>query len=151
MKYIEYNDDNLKLVSDLIKKNLSPDLLPKSWIQRNARNRDFGHCHNASGCLYKIFGPDNVKLYRALDDEGIFHWWIIDKNGKLIDLTVAQYTEEGRIPPHANGEKASPLGFEYKKRVAKLTKAVGEKLIELGFDYEIEKEDYDTLDKFFDV
>ena len=134
MKYIEYNDDNLKLVSDLIKKNLSPDLLPKSWIQRNARNRDFGHCHNASGCLYKIFGPDNVKLYRALDDEGIFHWWIIDKTGRLIDLTVGQYTEEGRTPPHANGEKASPLGFEYKKRVAALTKKVGEELIKLGFD-----------------
>lgn len=151
MKYIEYNEENLKLVSDLIKKNLTPDLLPKSWVQRNARNRDFGHCHNASGCLYKIFGPQNVRLHRALDDEGIYHWWIIDKNGKLIDLTEGQYTEEGRTAPHANGEKASLLGFEYKKRVARLTRLVGLELNQLGFDFDIEKEDYDNLDKFFDI
>lgn len=153
MKYLEYNEQNLNLVSDLIVKNLTPDLLPNSWIQRNARNKMFGHCHNASGCLYKIFGPENIKLHRALDYQLIYHWWAIDKYGKLIDLTADQYYEDGRLPPHTYepGEKASILGFEYRNRVAKLTKKVAEELNKLGFDIEIEKEDYDTLDKFFEV
>ena len=83
--------ENLKLVSDTIIRNLTPDLLPKKWVERNASNPMFGHCHTASGCLQKVFGTKTIKLYRALDDEGIWHWWVIDKEGKLIDLTADQY------------------------------------------------------------
>ena len=53
-------------------------------------------------------------MYRALDDEGIYHWWVIDLNGKLIDLTSEQYTSTGRTPPHDAGTKASILGFDRK-------------------------------------
>jgi hypothetical protein len=121
---MEYNEDNLKLVSDLIVKNLTPDLLPKRWIQRNWTNKMFGHCHNASCCLRKVFGSENIKLYRALDDEDIYHWWAVDLNGKLIDLTIDQYLSKGRTPPHDKGEPASPLGFEYKKRATRLYERV---------------------------
>ena len=51
-----YNKENLKLVSDTIIRNLTPDLLPKKWVERNASNPMFGHCHTASGCLQKVFG-----------------------------------------------------------------------------------------------
>ena len=54
---IEYNNENLKVVSELIRKNLTPDLIAKKWRERNSRNPTFGHCHTAAGCLYKIFGP----------------------------------------------------------------------------------------------
>ena len=52
---IEYNEENLKLVSDLIVKNLTPDLIPVKWRQRNSINPMFGHCHTAAACLQKIF------------------------------------------------------------------------------------------------
>ena len=120
MKHLEYNEENLKIISDLILKNLTVDLLPKSWMDRNYSNPTFGHCHTASGCLYKIFGSDAVNLYRALDDENIYHWWIIDKNNKIIDLTQDQYLSTGRTPPHDNGEKAGLLGFGYRKNVLSL-------------------------------
>lgn len=121
---MEYNKSNLDLVCQTIKNNLTPNLLPKKWVERNASNPMFGHCHTASGCLQKVFGTKNIKLYRALDDEDIWHWWVVDLNGVLIDLTSEQYTSTGRIPPHDKGEKASLLGFDYRKRVLALTAKV---------------------------
>jgi hypothetical protein len=35
---LDYTQDNLNLVIDIITKNLTPDLLPKKWITRNQFN-----------------------------------------------------------------------------------------------------------------
>jgi hypothetical protein len=120
MVLLDYNAGNLELVSSLIKKHLTYDLLPKKWVVRNMSNHMFGHCHNAAGCLYKIFGHESMHMYRGLDDENIWHWWCIDKDNVLIDLTVSQYTNFNRTPPYAEGEKSSMLGFDYRKRVLRL-------------------------------
>jgi len=116
---LEYNEQNLQTVCEAIKRNLTPDLLPKKWITRNESNPTFGHCHNSAGCLYKIFGSKQLSLYRGFDGE-IYHWWVQDKEGKIIDLTSEQYTSIGKLPPYDKAEKAGLLGFEYKKRVLKL-------------------------------
>jgi hypothetical protein len=129
---MDYNKENLELVTKLIIKNLTPDLLPKKWVERNSKNPMFGHCHTASGCLQKIFGTKNIKLYRALDDEGIWHWWALDNEGNLIDITVDQYFSEGRNPPHDKGTKASILGFGYRKRVLELLQRVTNELSSTG-------------------
>ena len=120
---LEYNEHNLKLVSDIIMSSLTPDLLAKKWRERNSTNPTFGHCHNVAGCLYKIFGSKNVHMYRGFDGE-IYHWWIVDKNGKRIDLTSEQYTSIGKVPPYDVGEKSGLLGFDYKKRVIILLERV---------------------------
>ena len=120
MEHMEFNEENLKKVCELIKQNLTPDLLPKSWITRNEKNSTFGHCHNSAGCLYKIFGPKAINMYRGIDDVGMSHVWIKDKQGNIIDLTSEQYTSIGKNPPYDKAEKAGLLGFEYKKRVLKL-------------------------------
>ena len=124
MSDIIYNEENLELFSRLIKNNLSLDLIPKKWKTKNQFNPTFGHCHNASGCLYKIFGSKSVTMYRGLDEQGIYHWWVVDVNNKIIDLTAQQYTDFGKIPPYDKGEKAGLLGFEYKKRVLRLYERV---------------------------
>ena len=120
---MEYNEKNLNIVSDVIMKNLTSDLLPKKFIERNASNPTFGHCHTASACLQKIFGSKNIKLYRGHDGE-IYHWWAVDKHGKQIDLTADQYYSKNRVPPYDKAEKAGILGFEYKKRVNELYRRV---------------------------
>ena len=76
--------------------------------------------------LYLIFGHKNVHLYRGLDDENLYHWWVVDRTKKIIDLTSEQYTLLGRTPPYENGTKAGLLGFEYKKRVHRLLTRVKE-------------------------
>ena len=129
---MEYNEENLKIVSDIILKHLTPDLLPKKWVETNKSNPMFGHCHTASACLQKVFGGKNIKLYRALDQWGVWHWWCIDKDGKLIDLTVDQYLSIGREPPHKDGNKASMLGFEYRVRTLKLLDLVTNELSSNG-------------------
>tara|TARA_R110000782_G_scaffold4792_5_gene16743 strand:+ start:4949 stop:5350 length:402 start_codon:yes stop_codon:yes gene_type:complete len=127
---IEYNEKNLKMVSDAICNNLSEDMLPKKWIERNKTNPMFGHCHTASGCLQKIFGTKTIKMHRALDDENIYHWWCVDINGTVIDLTAKQYTDFNRNPPYENGTKMGMLGFGYRKRVLSLLDKV---TYDLGF------------------
>jgi hypothetical protein len=124
---MDYTEDNLKLVSDSIRRNLTIDLLPKKMIDRNQNggtNGTYGHCHTASGVLYKIFGPKNLHMYRALDGEGLYHWWVMDRGGRIIDLTSEQYTLLGRTPPYDKGEKSGMLGFDYKKRVCVLLERV---------------------------
>lgn len=124
---LEYNDKNLDLVSKIIRKNLTPDLIAKKWRQRNLNNPTFGHCHTASGCLYKIFGPKAMHMHRGFDGE-IYHWWIVDREGKIIDLTSEQYTSIGKVPPYENGEKSGMLGFDYRKRVLLLLDRVTSEL-----------------------
>lgn len=129
---MEYNETNLDLVSKVIINNLTPDLLPKKWVERNSSNPMFGHCHTASACLQKIFGSKNIKLYRALDEEDIWHWWVVDKEGKLIDLTSDQYYSMERTPPYETGEKSSMLGFGYRTRVLQLLDKVTNELSSNG-------------------
>ena len=129
---LDYNKENLNLVIDIIKQNLTPDLLPKKWVERNSTNPMFGHCHTASGCLQKIFGTKEIKLYRALDDENIYHWWAVDREGNIIDITADQYWSTKRKPPYLEGTKAGLLGFEYKKRVLRLLDKVTNQLHHRG-------------------
>ena len=125
---IEYNEENLKLVSDLIVKNLTPDLIPVKWRQRNSINPMFGHCHTASACLQKVFTTKELKLYRAQDQQDIWHWWAVDTNGKLIDLTSKQYTDWNKEPPYEKGQKSGMLGFAYRTRVLELLERVKKEL-----------------------
>lgn len=129
---LEYTPDNLKLVSDIIINNLTQDLLPKKWISINDTNPMFGHCHTASACLQKIFGTKTIKLYRALDKWNVWHWWCVDKDGNLIDLTVDQYISTDREPPHKEGIKASMLGFKYRTRVLTLLERVTKEISSNG-------------------
>lgn len=123
--YLEYNKNNRDKVIDIIKDKLTPELLPKKWIYRNKNNPMFGHCHTASAALKKVFGRQ-LELRRALDDEGIWHWWCVDKDSNIVDITADQYYSENRQPPweKTKGEKASPLGFGYRKRVDSVFKSV---------------------------
>lgn len=117
---MDYTEENLNRVIESIRCNLTIDLLPKKMQERNisgGSNGTYGHCHTAAGVIYKIFGPKHVHMYRALDDEGLYHWWVVDKSGKIIDPTSEQYTLLGKVPPYADGQKAGLLGFAYKKRV----------------------------------
>lgn len=129
---MDYTEENLNIVIDSIRCNLTLDLLPLKMRERNVcggSNGTYGHCHTASGVIYKIFGYKNVHMYRALDDENLYHWWIVDKNGIVIDPTHEQYTLLGRTPPYDQGKKASMLGFEYRKRVNTLLERVKQDLL----------------------
>ena len=78
-----------------------------------------------------IFRSKNVHMYRAYDpitstklDENFYHWWIVDKNNHIIDLTSSQYSQSHVKKLYKLGEKGSILGFDYKKRVQTLFERV---------------------------
>ena len=119
-----YNKSNLKIVSELIIDNLTADLLPKKYREENKTNTTFGHCHTASVCLQQIFSSKELKLYRAIDYRGIMHWWCVDNDNDIIDLTIEQYTSIGKTPPYENGGKSNKLGFAYKERMNTLLERV---------------------------
>ena len=81
---LKYDKENLDKVSKLILDNLTPDLVAVKFRARNAVQPLFGYCYPASACLQKIFGSKNIKLYHAKDDEDIWHWWTVDKDGQII-------------------------------------------------------------------
>ena len=121
---LEWNEQNKNIVICSIIKHLTPDLLPKKFRKENESNPMYGHCHNASGCLYTIFRSKNLHMYRALDKFGIYHWWVQDKNGNVIDVTANQYDDDYVTKLYLQGEKGSILGFNYKERVKTLTERV---------------------------
>ncbi len=126
-------NSNINRVKKSILRNLTPDLLPKKWIELNSSNPTFGHCHNATGVFYLIFGSENVHMYRAYDDslnlvnEPMFHWFILNRHtNEIIDITSEQYSSQPQVlrKLYKNKEKAGLLGFNYKKRVHTLLKKV---------------------------
>ena len=119
-KLISYDKENLDKVSKLIIDNLTSDLVAVKFRKRNSIEPLFGHCYAASACLQKIFGSKNIKLYHAKDDEDIWHWWTVDKDKEIIDLTADQYYSTGRTPPYDKGKKAGQLGWGYRKKGQKL-------------------------------
>ena len=114
---LEYNSKNLKRVSRAIVRNLTPDLLPKKYIAINETNKAFGHCHTAAGCLYRIFGSQQLHMYRSLDNNNIWHWWVQDRQGTIVDLTASQYPETTVRRLYKRGEKSGMLGFKYRENV----------------------------------
>jgi hypothetical protein len=75
-------------------------------------------------------------MYRAFDEktskqlnENFYHWWIVDKENQIIDLTASQYNQSYVKKLYKIGEKGSILGFDYKKRVKMLFSKVFHDLI----------------------
>ena len=128
-----FTNSNINRVKKSILRNLTPDLLPKKWYEINETNPTFGHCHNATGVFYLLFGSENVHMYRAYDDslklvdEPMYHWFILNRHtNEIIDITSEQYSSHSQILRrlYRNKEKAGLLGFNYKKRVHTLLKKV---------------------------
>ena len=114
---IEYNPENLERISKLIIDNLSPDLLTNVYRSEMNRHPLVGYCHTASAALQKIFTKEVISLYRGMDDEDQYHWWNVDKEGKVIDLTADQYYSLGKEPPYENAQKMSMMGYRYAEKV----------------------------------
>jgi hypothetical protein len=131
--FLLFTNSNINRVKKSILRNLTPDLLPKKWIELNKINPTFGHCHNAAGVFYMIFGSENVHMYRAYDDslklvdESMYHRFILNRHtNEIIDITSEQYSSHPQIlrKLYRNKEKAGLLGFNYKKRAHTLLKKV---------------------------
>ncbi|HTR67858.1 MAG TPA: hypothetical protein VMH85_18900 [Terriglobales bacterium] len=87
---------------------LTPELIPKNFGGR-PDNPMFGHCYGAAEALYHLLGGNEhgYKAQRAVDDDGISHWWVLSPTQEILDPTAAQYTSFGKRPPYDKGRGAS--------------------------------------------
>jgi len=141
-RYMNFTKSNLSKVSKLIKKHLTPDLLPKKYRKQNEISPTFGHCHHANGLLWRIFQQDldlfHVEDTHLIDVHGrgtFYHWFCKRKdNEQVIDLTSEQYDDYGQNylnDLYSQGiKKNATLGFDYKKRLLKLQERVQAELDE---------------------
>ena len=114
MERLVYSKDNLHKAVKLVRSVLTQDLIRKKDIAKNNISPTYGHCYNASGALYLLFGGKHIQLMRAASEDFGWHHWIVDKNdGELIDITAEQYTDFGDELPYKDGEKGKPLSFSY--------------------------------------
>jgi len=141
---MNFTKTNLMHVSKLIKKNLTPDLLPKKYRKQNELSPTFGHCHTANGLLWSYFKNDLDLFYvedtHLVDIHGrgtFYHWFCKRKDNKqVIDLTSAQYDDYGQKYLDdlcSQGiKKNATLGFDNKKRLLLLQVRIQAELNDLG-------------------
>lgn len=114
---LDYNESNLKKVSDCIRDNLTTDLLDKKAREENLKRTGYGYCHMASAVLFLIFGDKKLRLQRKQDDNDIWHWWCEDcSTGEVIDLTSEQYKNYGIDFDYSDSETHEILGWRFDKQ-----------------------------------
>ena len=99
-----------------------------------------GNCYVASAALKKFFGRGVLMLYRTMDCNKQYHWWVETKDGRVIDLTAQQYElKELPVPSRSEAyefrEKQSYMKYaSYKKRSQKLMDYVAHRIAGVPYD-----------------
>jgi len=110
-----YPYDEIELVIEKIKDNLSPDLLKKRkslmYPSDLLTNKFYGHCYHSTQALYYLMDTDRLVPMSGKDYRGESHWWLQDEN-KIYDPTVNQYVDKGQIPPYNKGKKSKWYGWK---------------------------------------
>jgi hypothetical protein len=85
---------------------LTPDLLKRDYREANKTNATYGHCYTASEALYHMLGgkASGLRPANGRDANGVVHWWVKSKDGRIIDPTATQYTSIGLNPPYEVGK-----------------------------------------------
>ena len=103
-----------------------------------------GNCYVASRTLKKFFGRGVLMLYRTMDCNKQYHWWVETKDGRVIDLTAQQYELKGLpVPSRSEAykfrEKQSYMKYaSYKRRSQEL----------MDYNHRIAGVSYESLMKF---
>ena len=116
---LEYTSENVALLSEQIRTNLTDDLISndvrKKYPLGHPRwNRTlFGHCVHATFAFLYFMNTDILSPVRGEDTEGEGHWWLIDNNnGDIIDLTKDQYGTSELVGVYRTGKKRGYYGFK---------------------------------------
>ena len=109
---LEYTSENVALLSEQIRTNLTDDLISndvrKKYPLGHPRwNRTlFGHCVHATFAFLYFMNTNILSPVRGQDIEGEGHWWLIDNNnGDIIDLTKDQFETDELDCIYSTGKK----------------------------------------------
>ena len=93
-----------KEIYTLVKNELIEEIIPPEYQDNKINHPMYGHCHHAALTLYILLGgkEKGYKLQKAIDNDGITHYWLVNKNNEIIDPTKEQYTDLNRELPYNN-------------------------------------------------
>jgi hypothetical protein len=94
---------NISKLIKKIKNNLTPDLLQRKYVKKNKKNKTFGHCYVATETLYYLLKDKSFIPHVARDFRNNVHWWLQNKEGKILDVTKEQYLKYNKKPPYNKG------------------------------------------------
>ena len=106
----KYTEDNMNLVMELIRNNLTPDLLTPKYRPENVSNPMYGHCYHSTQALYYLMDTDLLIPMSGIDYRDDYHWWLQDGD-KIYDVTAEQYYSVGQKPPYETGKKDKWYGW----------------------------------------
>jgi hypothetical protein len=106
LEYDEYKYPNdLEKVTDLIKQKLNPKYLSPKYRETNKTNPFYGHCYHSTQAVYYFFKNTKFKIMSGKCDVSGHHWWLIDEDNNILDITNDQYHSIGKEPPYENGKE----------------------------------------------
>lgn len=98
-------------VMNVIRIQLSPDLLTKKYREENVTNQMYGHCYHSTQALFYLLDTDKLVPMSGIDYRNDTHWWLQDGE-TIYDVTADQYYSVGQVPPYATGKKTAWYGWK---------------------------------------
>ena len=114
---------------DLVREELTDELLKPEYKDRKVNHKYYGHCFQATHALYHLLGEKEkgYRIRKANDEKGITHYWLETSDGEIIDPTVEQYTDLGRPLPY-DSKKDNKASYRPPKEAKIIYERVEEKL-----------------------
>ncbi len=110
---------------DEVQAALSDDLIKPAY--RDSRRRHFdGHCYHAAEAYFHLAGgtTSGLSFRRRRNDDGTSHWWLVDEEDRVIDLSLGpndkgtyEYEEGNGAAPLTGYVKASKSAAQVIRRV----------------------------------
>lgn len=116
----EYTVENVDMLSEKIRENLTSDLLSGKYKEDNVTNPLFGHCYHATQALYYLLDCDVLVPMSGKDELGNIHWWLQDGEA-IIDVTGKQYDKIDCDPPYKVGKPSKWYGWKQRPHKRSMT------------------------------
>ena len=109
---------------------LTPDLLKPAYRHMvEAGNPTAGHCYHAAEAAFHLLGGAEAgwtpQVFREAD--GITHWWLRHRDGRIVDPTADQYRSAGLEPPYAHGKGCGFLTRQPSRRAGEIIRRLASK------------------------
>tara|TARA_B100001250_G_scaffold167274_1_gene144022 strand:+ start:762 stop:1244 length:483 start_codon:yes stop_codon:yes gene_type:complete len=130
-----YSYSEIDLVIELIKNNLTPDLLKNKKLMYPGdlnNNKYYGHCYHSTQALYYLIDTDQLVPMSGEDYRGEKHWWLQVRE-RIYDVTSEQYYFVNESPPYNSGKKSKWYGWKQRPQqitINLMKRVLGDRTVE---------------------
>jgi len=143
---VKYTPDAVKDFVELLRPHLTARLRSIEFITEWGSHKRLNHpmcgaCVPATQAIFYAFDTDDLVPHRALDEDGMMHWWGKDTmTDAVVDATASQYTDNGVLPPYEGGASAKWYGWKGRAQIRTLR--LLNRVLPDSHMYEVDADDY---------